>query len=217
MYYKQPKKTDVYEKHFKNFSNPDYLVNLFTNGTQFNFWHFGKNFRAHPASLELYMDYLVQYLPGDNKREILTERLYGNSLEIHNKFLMYIKPETKILDLGAGIGLLKDLLDKNNINVEYHAHDISKKILNLNPAEEENKYCCDFSDIKELIGDNKFDSVIDSKATHMRAYKKSDYAQIINNLTKLGKEYLFYSERYLDKKYKNFHDLSTWPNIIIIK
>ena len=179
-------KTEKYPEHLEKFSNPEYYSNLYAHGNGESLWGIIRNnLSGHPASIKLFLDNFVKFYPADEniKRDEIKRRFFMHNYKTHFKIADSIPNRSKILDIGAGIGCLKDILDRENKKVDYYAHDISEEFLKLNNADESKKYCCDFSDLHKLIRGITFDYIVDCNATH------GDYSDALKKVS--GKNYLF--------------------------
>ena len=197
----EPKRTKKYEEHLTLFRKPGYFDNLTVTST--TFWGAVRTLRAHPASIKLFLDSFVESCASSTDlREELRKRFFAQNEKIHDTIASRIYYDSSVLDLGAGIGCLKDMLDAHGKIVEYHAHDISERLLGLNPAAEDDKYCCDFEDLYDLAGCKRFDFVVDCSATHNLGYKESEHELLLQKLTKLGNIYIYHgaAEPKIDRK-----------------
>jgi hypothetical protein len=102
------------------------------------------------------------------------------------------------------------MFDLHGKLVDYHAHDISERLLGLNPAAEDNKYCCDFKDLYDLLNGRRFDFVVDCNATRNMDYKESVHEELLQRLTKLGKGYIYHGAA------KPKIDRKKFRNIVVI-
>lgn len=198
----EPTETRKYFEHLLKFKEPGYFDNL--TATAATFWGSVRSLRAHPASIKLFLDSFVESLPASvNLRDNLKKRLFMQNEFVHDLAVSRIYHDSSVLDLGAGIGCLKDMLDAHGRVGEYHAHDISEGLLRLNPADDGKKYCCDFRDLPQMLWGMKFDFVVDCSATHNLSYNPSAHEELLQKLAPLAKfAYIYHgvSEPKVDRK-----------------
>ena len=187
----EPTKTKKYEEHLVLFKSPGHFDNL--TATAATFWGAVRTLRAHPASIKLFLDSFVDSCAASpDLREELRRKFFMQNERAHDATASRIYYDSSVLDLGAGIGCFKNMLDLHGKLVDYHAHDISERFLGLNPAADDNKYCCDFNELYDLVGGRRFDFVVDCNATHNMGYKDSVHEELLQKLTKLGKTYIYH-------------------------
>jgi 2-polyprenyl-3-methyl-5-hydroxy-6-metoxy-1,4-benzoquinol methylase len=188
----EPRKTKKFEEHKLKFNDPSYYSNIYENGTPFTLWSEVRALKGHPASQKLFLDNFVRFYPVKRKlRHELKQKFFIHNSGVHEDIAKKIGLSGSVLDIGSGIGCLKDVFDEMKINVDYYALDICHEFLKLNPAKETNKYCCDFSDIFKILGDKKFDYVIDCNASHYKDYNGYDYKHLLDRLENLAlKKYI---------------------------
>jgi SAM-dependent methyltransferase len=202
----EPIRTKKYEEHLALFGESDYFNNLTATST--TFWGAVRTLRAHPASIKLFLDSFVESCASSGDlREELKRRFFMQNERTHDAIASRIYFDSSVLDLGAGIGCLKDMLDLHGKVVDYHAQDISERLLGLNPAADEKKYCCDFRDLYDLVGCERFDFVVDCNATHNLSYKHSEHEMLLRKLTKLGRTYIYYGATKLKIDKKQFRNI----------
>lgn len=205
----EPKKTKKYGEHAILFGKPGYFDRLTATST--TFWGAARTLRVHPASLGLFLNKFVEsFPPSDNLREEIKGRFFMQNERVHDAIATRLYNDSSVLDLGAGVGCLKDMLDMHGKVVEYHAHDISERLLGLNPAEDGRKYCCDFEDLYDLLASLRFDFVVDCKATHNRGCNNFEQGGLLWKLSKLGATYIYHgsAEPKIDRK--------AFRNVVII-
>lgn len=183
----EPRKTKKFGGHELKFNSPEYYSNIFETGTPLTLWGEVRALRGHPASQKLFLDNFVKFYPRQRgKREEIKQKFFKHNTNVHYEIAKKIESGSTILDIGAGIGCLKDVLDEMDLEVDYYAFDISEEFLKLNYANEKNKYCCDFSDIFRIVGKTRFDFVVDCNASHYKNYKGYDYKGLLLRLEDLA-------------------------------
>ncbi len=207
----EPERTKKFEEHFRLFRNSEYFKSLSLNAK--TFWGEVRNLRAHPASAALFIDSFVEfYTPNGDLREDLKAKFFMQNSRAHDLIASRIYNDSSVLDLGAGIGCLKDMLDLHGKKADYYAQDISARLIGLNPAEDEKRYCCDFEALPELLAGKRFDFVVDCNATHNLSGRRENYLRLMERLTMLGGCYLYHCKSGGLKE----GDLKKFKNIRII-
>jgi hypothetical protein len=188
----EPRKTKKYAEHARIFSQPEHFSQIYENGNAFTLWSNVYTLRRHPASLKLFLDNFVRFYPKkENIREEI-EKLFRHNHNFHCWIAEGINNNCSVLDIGAGIGCLKNILDERCLNVEYYAQDISEEFLRLNPAKDENKFCCDFEDLSKICRERKFDYVIDCRASHYKERGTLDPHPFFEKLKGFAEKKYFY-------------------------
>jgi len=211
----EPIPDEEFEEHKKKFNDPDHFRKYFK-GNAIALWGTVWGLRAHPASAKLFLDRFVEEFLKENSVEDLSKRFFEHNLEVHEAISQYIYPRSRVLDLGAGIGCLKRVLDSQGKEVEYFASDISHRLLDLNPAREDRKLCCEFGDLYKLTGGRRFDIIVDCNATHYRDYKGSNHQNLLDRWYNLCDKYIFCSRSQMRNVKRNELDLSRYPEMILI-
>lgn len=112
----------------------------------------------------------------------LMDTFYGTAVE-----LVKINNEMgKILDLGAGTGLLAELVIKKYPNAEYTLVDIAEEMLTIAKERFERLDNVSFNveDYRDGISGGKYEAIISSLSIHhLNSYEKKNlYNNIFNNL-----------------------------------
>jgi hypothetical protein len=190
----EPRKTTKYADHEKLFSQPEHFSQIYQNERPcFTLWGNVFNLSENPASLKLFLDNFVRFYPKrKNLREEIKKKFFFHNNKFHLWIAERIKNNSSALDLGAGIGCLKDVFDEKGLNIDYYAQDISEEFLKLNPARSENKFCCDFEDLSQIFKKRKFDYVIDCRASHYKEHEQFDYQQVFEKLKSFSEKDYFY-------------------------
>ena len=194
------------EKNLAKFSNPDdhYYEGIRTKSMM---WRWIARLSMQPATVQLILDTTVDIILEKDLelkkvaaaekqkalREMLKKNFFDHNAALHQEIADLIPQNSSVLDIGAGIGCLKDVLDARGKTVDYHAQDISRRFLELNPAEDDKRYCCDLRVLPAAVGHRRFDVVVDCRASHYLAYDGSRYPEQFLEFAALGKMYIYAS------------------------